>query len=104
MWPIRSGLPDSVFEGVFDLGPCLFGIALDLIGEPLRAQAGIPGRPKIFLVAPFAPSSGWADFFLGAAQAPGSCRRVCNVISSAAKRIDDVRTSDRAALNQLIRF
>jgi len=34
-----------VFEGVFDLGPCLFGVALELIGAPLGAQAGVAGGP-----------------------------------------------------------
>jgi len=36
-------LPELVFEGVFDLGPCLFGIALELVGAPLGTQAGITG-------------------------------------------------------------
>src|ERR1700730_11277026 len=33
----------SVFEGVFDLGSCLFGVALELIGAALGAQPGVAG-------------------------------------------------------------
>src|ERR1700722_11741851 len=40
---LGGGLPGSVLEGVFDLGPCLFGVALELIDAPLGAQAGIAG-------------------------------------------------------------
>ena len=33
----------SVFEGVFDLVACLFGVALELIDASLGAQAGVAG-------------------------------------------------------------
>ena len=36
-------MPGLVLEGVFDLGPCLFGVALELIDAPLGAQAGVAG-------------------------------------------------------------
>src|ERR1700722_251467 len=40
---LGGGLPGSVLEGVFDLGPCLFGVALELIDASLGAQAGVAG-------------------------------------------------------------
>ena len=33
----------SVFEGVIDLVPCLFGVALELIDAPLDAQPAVAG-------------------------------------------------------------
>ena len=32
-----------MFEGIFDLVPCLFGVALELIDASLGAQPGVPG-------------------------------------------------------------
>src|SRR5271166_4006466 len=46
----RGGLSGSVFEGVFDLGLCLFGVALELIGESLGAQAGVAGGATVELL------------------------------------------------------
>jgi hypothetical protein len=36
-------MPGSVFEGVFDLVPCLFGVARELISPSLGAKARIAG-------------------------------------------------------------
>src|SRR5271155_3950642 len=40
---LGEGLPGSVLEGVFDLGPCLFRVPLELIDAPLGAQEGVAG-------------------------------------------------------------
>src|SRR6476619_7819546 len=40
---VVSRAAGSVFEGVFDLVPCLFGVALELIDASLGAQAGVAG-------------------------------------------------------------
>jgi hypothetical protein len=35
--------PRTVFKGVFDFVPCLFGVALELIDASLGAQPGVAG-------------------------------------------------------------
>jgi hypothetical protein len=35
-----------VFEGVFDFGPCLFGVARELIDASFGAQAGVAGGAR----------------------------------------------------------
>ena len=40
---VVSRAAGSVFEGIFDLGPCLFGLALELIDTSLGAQARVAG-------------------------------------------------------------
>ena len=53
----------SVFEGVFDLFPGLFGVALELIDASLGGQAGVAGgAAEVLLAAPLAASALCASF------------------------------------------